>query len=121
MTKTKGKKRVGTLARELILENLDFCGYDGLSGKNDKEKLEEVFFSEYGHGAKSKGLQKAVEDWLRGLPSCIDIPFYNGDILTLAKSWGTLPENATEKQEDKILDNYWPLMASAVSSLIKEV
>jgi hypothetical protein len=34
-----------------------------------------------------------------------------GHIIELAKSMGSVDENLTEKQEDKILENYWDFMA----------
>jgi len=53
--------------------------------------------------------QARLADYLMGLPFGFD--FANYRILELAKEWGGLPENATKKQEDRILDNYWSFMA----------
>ena len=58
-----------------------------------------------------------IEDWLRGLPSSINIEFSNYDILQLAKKWGSIPQDATEKQEDKILENYWHFIANKTRQL----
>lgn len=58
-----------------------------------------------------KTYQNVLANYLMGLPSSIDIAFENYKILKLAKLWNSLPENATEKQEDKILENYWKFMA----------
>ena len=57
-------------------------------------------------------------DWLQGLPTIFTIEFENYKILRLAKTWGSLPEKPTEKQEDKILENYWGFMAYRTMKLI---
>jgi len=44
----------------------------------------------------------------------------NYKILELAKKWGSLPENPIEKQEDKILNNYWAFMAFQTLKLIEK-
>ena len=61
--------------------------------------------------ARYKTYQNCISQHIQGLPSYINIPFNYCEILELAKKLGTLPENATEKQEDKILANYWNYMA----------
>ncbi|HPS30200.1 MAG TPA: hypothetical protein PLZ43_08090 [bacterium] len=79
--------------------------------------LKTCFESEYGHEIKRSGHLKAMINWLQGLPSCLNIEFANYRILELAKSWGSLPENPTENEEDRILDNYWNLMANKTLQL----
>jgi hypothetical protein len=111
------------LAQQLILENIDSDGY-GVNIKTDIDKikfLKKTFLDEYGWAVGRMGLQSAVESWLRGLPSSLTLPFYNDEILEVAKQWGSLPINATEKQEDKILNNYWKLMAANVVKLFRKV
>lgn len=54
---------------------------------------------------------KVLENYLRGLPSSIDIAYWNEEIIELSIKWNSIPKNATEKQEDKILDNYWSFIA----------
>ena len=79
--------------------------------------LEKCFVSEYGHEIARIGKIKAMTNWLQGLPSCLHIEFSNYQILQLAKSWGSLPEKATENEEDRILDNYWNLVANKTLQL----
>lgn len=73
------------------------------------------FTNEYHWRVDQVGQIKALTDWLQGL--AINIAFYNDEILHLARSWGSLPANATERQEDKILDNYWNFMANNLNQL----
>ena len=65
------------------------------------------FKTEYDHEIKRKGVHKAFTDWLMGLPSCFNIDFENYKILEIAQLWGSLPEKATEAQEDKIIANWF--------------
>jgi hypothetical protein len=82
--------------------------------ETDQEKLQfvlDTFRSEYDHMIKRVGGFKAFSEWLSGLPSVLNIDFTNYNILQLAKEWGSIPEDATEKQEDKILANWWNFIA----------
>ena len=73
----------------------------------------ETFKSEYLHGIKYyKNEQTAFANYLAGLPSCISIDFENYKILDLAKTWGSIPKDATEKQEEKILNNWFNFIAA---------
>lgn len=98
-----------------ILDSIDGDGY-GVQLTTDKEKIDFVyntFLSEYAHQIKYYGgnKQRAFREYLTGLPSCINIEFRNYYILEMAKQWGSLPENATERQEDKILSNWFNYIA----------
>ena len=82
------------------------------------EHVKTRFISEFGHEIKRRGEPAALREWLMGLALPID--FYNYDILKLAHAWGSLPDNATEKQEDKIMDNYWNFMATKLHQLFND-
>lgn len=93
--------------------------YDGNPVQSDRAKakiLTDRFESEFKYDIQRYGRQKAMENWLSGL--AIDIPYSYNDILKIAKNGGSLPENATEKQEDKIVNNYWSFMAKETLKLI---
>lgn len=103
-----------------ILNSIDGDGY-GVQLTTDKQKIDFVFntfMSEYkysinnGLSIRKVGIQTIFADYLAGLPSCINIEFRNYYILEMAKQWGSLPENATEKQEDKILSNWFAFIAT---------
>jgi len=73
------------------------------------------FYSTHQWSIDRYGRQKSLTDWLQGLALPID--FYYCDIIQLAKDWGSIPHNATQKQEDKICDNYWSFMANKLGQL----
>lgn len=54
-----------------------------------------------------------------GLPSCFNIEFMNFEILNLYKSWYNI-DVLTEKQEQKILDNYWNFITVKTFQLFKK-
>jgi len=100
--------------KRYIIDCIDGSGYD-VELKTTAEKIDflrDCFEREYGHEIKRQGQQKALAEYFAGLPSCCTVAFYNTDILALAVEWGSLPENATEKQEDKILENWFSFIAA---------
>ena len=105
------------LAFDYILENIDSEAY-GITCENDAEKLAFVldcFNKEVNYENNKRripNLQLRFADYLMGSPSCITIDFENYKILQIAKLWGSIPENATEKQEDKILSNWFNFISA---------
>lgn len=115
---TKGAKESAKKARQHIIDSIAWDGYGvETEPKTDEEKLiflYRTFMSKYRWAVNRFGLSVAIKEWLQGLPTVCTIAFYNHEILTLAKEWGSLPEDATEKQEDKLLNNYWAYMANQI-------
>ena len=91
-----------------ILEAIDGGGYDQdtdtMTPRQKLDFLMQTFKAEYGWLVERKGQFHAMTEWLQGLPSAINIAFMNYDIIELAKGQGSLPLDATDRQEDKILD-----------------
>ena len=88
---------------------------------NNQDKIDYLFnrfYSEYDWSIKRNGKLQAMIDWLQGL--ALDIEYYNYDILELAKMMGSVDKNLTEKQEDKIVLNYWNFMANIILSMEKD-
>ena len=124
-------KELDTLAKNYLIECIDLSGYDwpayngALSNFVTEREykiaaLNEIFGSEYGWRVDQVGKQGAIMDWLQGLPSSIGIEYANYNIIQLAKKWGSLPADATEREEDKILENYWNFMAAKLCQLFNE-
>jgi hypothetical protein len=62
-------------------------------------------------------LYNLFSEWLSGLPSCVNLPFMNYDIIELAV-W--INGEMTEKEKDRILDNYWYFMTDIFNRLCKK-
>ena len=60
----------------------------------------------------------AIEGHLQGLPSWLNIPFANCEILQLATEWGY--NVISEKKADKFLDNYWRAVANLILQLFSK-
>jgi len=107
--------------KNYILKCID--SEDELIGKtlSRTEKIKYLFdrfYSEYGWLVERKGKFEAMQDWLSGL--AINIPYYYSDIIQLAKDMGSVDNNLTEKQEDKICETYFGFMARMVLLLEQE-
>lgn len=110
-------------AKQYIIDQIDNSGYsDAILGTiTDKIKfLRETFYAEYGWHVKQSGEQIALREWFMGLPTSCTIEWRNHKILEIAKTWGSLPDDATEKQEDKILDNWFNFMAAKTGQLFRK-
>lgn len=107
-------KQISEFIRDSI-DNEYLRDATGLQVNNEVEQftgLRAVYLSEYGHEVdRSKNYQQTFASYLMGLPSCVSIPFNNYEILQRAVKWESLPTEYTEKQADKILENYWSFMA----------
>lgn len=107
--------------KQYILDSIDreYCEAETDDISEVINGLKASFYAEYGWMVERVGEQKAIAEWLQGLPSAINIDFYNHEILKLAVKWGSIPENATEKQEDKILDNWFNFIANKMGQLFR--
>lgn len=107
-----------------ILEAIDNQGCNNSKElKTDAEKLQflfDAFKSEYGWSIERKGMQSAFSDWIMGLPSSFNIDFENYKILELAKLWGSIPRDASEAQEDKILANWFNFITVKTFQLFRK-
>jgi hypothetical protein len=89
------------------------------------ERLQQVceaFNSEYNYPDNKKryrNLQQRFAEWLMGLPNALNVEYRNHAILELAKQWGSIPQDATEKQEDKIIENWFNFAAIKFFQLCK--
>lgn len=58
-------------------------------------------------------------EWLMCLPSAIHVDFAYYRIIELSKEWGSIPQDATEKQEDKVCENWFNFIVNKFHSLCK--
>lgn len=112
---------VYTFFEKTIIDNIDFEGY-GFNNDAylyDKIKtLYNIFKKEYIHN-NNKHLNEVFlfSEWLRGLPSVLTVPFYNGEILENALQYAK--ENNDKQlrlqvcKEESFLNDYWIRLARA--------
>src|SRR5215831_13494528 len=115
------KQTINTNSKEFLKKVhaylLDAISSDDREFDNDFEKLQyladrfkDEYLNEY-NIARYGSYQNVFAEWLKGLPSSFNIDYENYRIIELAKEWGSLPKNADDRQEDKILDNWWNFIA----------
>lgn len=105
---------------------LECINSEDIDFRDDKDKLAFLsvqFDAEHNHAYNKKrypNLQNRLADWFRGVPSCFNIDFANHRIIEIAKEFGSLANDATDKQEDKVLENWFNLVAFKVLQLAKK-
>jgi hypothetical protein len=117
------KTKLQIAAFKYILDSIDLSGYD-INVTDKAEAIKQVyniFKSEYFYNIKYYGNNevKAFSEYLAGLPSCINIDFENYKIIELAKTWGSIPTDASENQENYILKNWFNFIANNYFKLLK--
>ncbi len=122
--KTNSKKYLQNI-QSYILERIDGTDYE-VKTETKEQKIQylfDCFESEYNYAYNKHrypNLQTRLANWLSGLPSCIDLPFSNYDIIKLSKTLlevDTLPQ----KTEERILANYWNHMSYHILKLNKQI
>jgi hypothetical protein len=99
--------------KKFLEDRIDFEGYDIRVNPNRKiSQLYDVFEDEYGWAIKRMGEKKAIIEWLQGLPSVLDIPFYYYDISNLLYALGF--DEVKEMEDTEIGDLYYDLLAKTI-------
>ena len=101
-----------TLVKQYIVDAIDLECYDD-SASNPQEAAQKVI----GYIRKESvnlgtSFQTQVADHLAGLPSYINIAFYNNEILDLAVEWGSLDNLDNERANNKIIVNWFNFIAA---------
>ena len=118
-------KAFTTLVSDYILNAIDSTPY-GIEAVTEAEKLQflaDTFKSEYCYPENLKrygSYQNVLAQWIAGLPSVFNIDYENYRILELAKEWGTLEQNANEAKEDKVIANWFNMIAFKTISLMRK-
>lgn len=122
---TTANKQVTAKINAYILNAIDGEGYER-TPETDQQKLlflATTFKSEYCFKAnfnRLRTVQDVLAEWIAGLPSCFNIAFNYCDILEAAKSFGNLPEQMTDKAEQKILSNWFNFIAAKTLQLMNK-
>jgi hypothetical protein len=99
--------------KKFLEDRIDFEGYGFKVNPNRKiSQLYDVFEDEYGWAIKRMGEKKAIIEWLQGLPSTLDIPFYYDEISNLLYALGF--DEVKEMEDTEIGDFYYDLLAKTI-------
>jgi hypothetical protein len=98
-----------------VEEGIDLSGYDEYENSSDKfGSLYNIFQSEYGWAINRMGEKKAIIEWLQGLPSVVDLPFYYFDIVNLLYAIGFNEVKDEDMDEDVVADMYYDLISDII-------
>ena len=106
--------------KQYFLDSINTDGYN-FNGDSDKDKINFVlrcFYSEFFNWNINRNKRTVFTEWLQGLPSCINIVFYNYDILQLAEKINKV--EYSEKEGEKIILNYFSFMTTIFFKLVKQ-
>lgn len=80
------------------------------------------FKDEYLHHNNRNGNPVTLfTEWLQGLPSSFNVDYENYRIIEIAKEWGSLQPDATERQEYAIINNWFNYIANKFFTLHKSL
>lgn len=93
---------------------------------NDREALE-FFFAAFNDEFNDRynkrlfpSLSVRIGEYLRGLPSCINVDYRNEDILKLGLMWGVIDSTEGRKAE-KFLNNFFPVLGCRICQAAQKV
>lgn len=99
--------------KKFLEDRIDFEEYGIKVNPNRKiSQLYDVFEDEYGWAIKRMGQKKAIIEWLQGLPSTIDIPYYYDEINNLLYALGF--DDVKQMEDDELSDFYYNLVADTI-------
>jgi len=99
--------------KKFLEDRISFEGYDlDKNPRNKISQLYDVFEDEYGWAIKRMGERKAIIEWLQGLPSTIDIPYYYDEISNLLYALGF--DEVKEMEDDEVSEFYYDLIAKTI-------
>ena len=107
---TEQKNNYKRFLIDCIAEPEEYGVIDDGSTPNRVSKVQnffKVFNDEYGYEIKKQGEYNALAEYMQNQPSSISLPCYYHEQIELAKEFGSIPQDATEKQEQKIIDNFY--------------
>lgn len=101
------KEEYGDKNNDLKKFIIDSIFFEDEPNVKDDEKLNkgfERFLDEYGFMVNRYGIKKSFIEYLQGLPSWLDIPYYYTDIENLLYSMGF---DEVRDMDDEKLSKYW--------------
>jgi hypothetical protein len=97
--------------KRFIIDSIHFEDYPNVMEKDKLIKGFEQFKEEYGFMVERYGLKKAFIEYLQGLPSWLDIPFYYDEIDNLLYSLGF---DEVRQMDSDELSKYWYNLVSDI-------
>jgi len=118
----KEEKSPKDLLKQHLIELIDLDNYDDLNqyAKGDEKIIElfKTFKSEKDWDIKQSGLKKALENWLRGMPTILDaMPIYYDEIKNLLYSIGII--DSRDVDDDVVDKLYYNTIVDIILDTVK--
>ena len=94
--------------KRYVQDNIDLNGYGDYENTPDSQKIQaviEIFKEEKGWDIKSQGLKRAFIDYLRGMPSLLDLATYYNEVQNLLYALGY--DEVKDMEDDQIDKLYY--------------
>ena len=120
------KLLVSSFNFEDIELNNEWLSY-GLTGSEPSVvKIAAIFEKEKEGDIKINGYEKALENWLRGLTSFVEIPFSDSEIIewgydSLILKRSNVEAYDNDLAEEQLLLDYWDKVANTLYEMIRNV
>ena len=92
-------------------DSISYMAGEKINPPHPMEIFFSIFTDEYRWNIVKEGEFVALQEYLQGLPNAIELPMWHCEQIALAKKFGSIPQDATEKEEQKIIDNFYKFMA----------
>lgn len=118
-------KETNQRIKAYIIDAIDCDGYD-TTCNTAEEKLKflaDTFKSEAlypGAVRRAGSYQKLLAEWYSGVPSAFNIEHYYYDIEQLARSWGIITDDSTERYIERITHNWYNFLAAKTIMLFNK-
>lgn len=81
------------------------------------KRFKQDYLSEYELKRNGYSMQKTLEEYIKGLPSCLSIDFYNHDILCVEEKLGGKWNKDSEEEEWLVIESWFPSLARIAMQL----
>ena len=108
---------------EYFINAIDNQEYNNEILATDKDKLQflfDTFKTEKDYQIKRIGVYNAFMDWAQGLPTLLNLPYSDYDILSFAVEMGSLQDTTRDNENNKVIDNYYNFVTSHYFKLFKK-
>ena len=112
---TKYKKKYERYILSIVADKMKEEGIKKINRNTKIYYLFHKFNIEYGFMVVRVGKQKAIAEWLAGLP--LNIPYIHDDIVNLAVKMGSIDKNPSNKLQNRVVENYFNFMANMILSI----
>ena len=112
---TKYKKKYERYILSIVANKMKEEGIKKINRNTKISYLFEQFNTEKGFMIERVGKQKAIAEWLAGLP--LNIPYIRDAIVNLSIKMGSIDKNPSNKLQDRVVENYFNFMANMLLAI----